>query len=200
MQRVSRLGIDISLSKQAAKRRLDMCGRTAEPIIKVEIAKGCIEIVARKEAYHPPSHPETFRPAGRSPQYLLRFRKLIDRLLGILPVSGLRLLRGFLVAGLSKARGRDKKQRRCAKEGYGETLTNAGHGSSGLGPLQPDDYIPNGGWIRQHCGDAITFATRLQVKPTVYERFEPLTFGRMQATRRACRLSIFRRHSAKQCH
>src|ERR1700720_4643257 len=45
-ERIRRLGIDGSLPHDAAKGGLDVPGRTAETIVKVEMAKGCIEIVA----------------------------------------------------------------------------------------------------------------------------------------------------------
>jgi hypothetical protein len=142
MERVGSFGIDVSLPHDAAESRLDMSRRTAEPIVEIEVAKGRVEIVTPKEAYHAASEPQAFRASGSSPQNLLRFGKFVDSLLRVLAVRRLRLFRRFLVRGLGNARICRKKQRRRTDKRYDDTQTNDTHGSSGLGPLQPDHCIP----------------------------------------------------------
>src|SRR5262245_21378677 len=62
---VSRLGVDGALAHEAAKGRLDVTGWTAEPVVKIEMAKRGIEIIAPKQAYHAPTQPQAFRVGGR---------------------------------------------------------------------------------------------------------------------------------------
>src|SRR5437588_10069729 len=46
VQTFRRLGVERALAHDAAERRLDMAGRTAEPVVGVEVAEGGIEVVA----------------------------------------------------------------------------------------------------------------------------------------------------------
>jgi hypothetical protein len=54
---VGRFWVDASLPNEAAKGRLNVAGRTAEAIVKVEVAKSSIEIVSPQQAYHAPAEP-----------------------------------------------------------------------------------------------------------------------------------------------
>src|SRR5262249_10891923 len=67
--------IDISWAHKTAKSRLDMAGRAAEPIVKVEVAKSRIEIIAPEQAHDPPTQPQTFRVGRRSAQKPLGLRE-----------------------------------------------------------------------------------------------------------------------------
>src|SRR5215472_3231608 len=87
---VGRLGIDVSLAHEAAKGRLDVTGWTAEPVVKIEMAKRGIKIIAPKQAYHSSPQPKAFRVGGRPSQELLGLGKLVDFHLGFLGVAGRR--------------------------------------------------------------------------------------------------------------
>src|ERR1700737_1430864 len=77
-QAVRHLGIDgTEEAHQAAKRRLDMAARTAEPVIKVEMAKRRIEVVAPHQNHHPATEPDAFGIAGRTVDGLLRLDEFI---------------------------------------------------------------------------------------------------------------------------
>src|ERR1700758_1353983 len=62
---VGRLGVDVSLAHEAAKGRLDVTGWAAEPVLKIEMAKRGIEIVAPEQAHHSAPQPQAFRIGGR---------------------------------------------------------------------------------------------------------------------------------------
>ena len=49
------------MSYQATERRLDMAGRTAETVVKIEMPEGGVEIVAPHQPDHPPAEPDAFR-------------------------------------------------------------------------------------------------------------------------------------------
>ena len=104
VERVRSLRIDVSLPDEAAEGGLDMAGRAAEAVVKVEMAEGGIEVVAPEQADHPPAQPEAFRVGGRAAQQLLGFGKFVDLLLRVLGIARRRLLGRLLVRALGKCR------------------------------------------------------------------------------------------------
>ena len=77
------LGVDMALPHQAAESGLDMRARAAEPVVKVEVAEGGIEIVAPQQADHPAAEPDAFRVAGRPGEQARRFGDLVDASSGL---------------------------------------------------------------------------------------------------------------------
>jgi hypothetical protein len=61
------LRVDISLANDAAEGCLDMAGRTAETVIKIEMPERGIEIVAPEQAHHPAAEPKAFGLAAGPP-------------------------------------------------------------------------------------------------------------------------------------
>ena len=161
VERVRSLGINVSLADEAAEGGLDMARRTAEPVVKVEMAEGGIEVVAPEQADHPPAQPQAFRVGGRAAQQLLCFGKFVDLLLGVLDVARRRLLGRLLVRTLGKC-GPGNEQHRRAKAGGEETQTGTGHGCSGFtglaGRLVPSHADPFG----QHCGERRSGSTMIK--------------------------------------
>src|SRR5262245_22093321 len=151
VERVRCLGVNVSLPHEATEGRLDVAGRTAEPVVKVEMAKRGIEIIAPKQADHAPTQPQAFRIGGGPSQEPLGFGELVDFLLGFLGVAGRRLIRGLLVRILSKCRVDDKQHHR-AHGGGEKTHPQAVHGCPDMldygGRLGPSHADPFG----QHCG------------------------------------------------
>jgi hypothetical protein len=82
------LWIDAALPHHAAESLLQVGGRAAEPVVKVEMAEGGIEVIAPEEAHDPPPKPHTFRIARRAGNLPARFRKLIDAALAAFPCLG----------------------------------------------------------------------------------------------------------------
>jgi len=79
VQTVGRFGIDrIAVQNEAPERHLDVAAGAAEPVVKVEMPEGRIQVVAPEQAYHPAAEPDAFRIAGRTIEGALRFGKLID--------------------------------------------------------------------------------------------------------------------------
>src|SRR5262249_22673755 len=136
---VGRLGVDVSLAHEAAKGRLDVTGWTAEPVVKVEMAKRGIKIIAPKQAYHSAPQPKAFRVGGRPPKELFGLGKLVDLLLGFLGIAGRRLIPGLLLRILRKCRVGDKQHHR-AYGGGEKTHPKAVHGC-------PDVLDDAAGWI-----------------------------------------------------
>ena len=58
---VGRFRIDVPLTYDAAKGRLDMACRASEPVVQIEMPESGIEIVAPKQADHAPPQPEALR-------------------------------------------------------------------------------------------------------------------------------------------
>jgi hypothetical protein len=58
--------------------------RAAEPVIKIEMTKGGVEIVAPHQADDAPAEPNTFRVSGRTVDRLRRFREFVGLALAIL--------------------------------------------------------------------------------------------------------------------
>src|SRR6266436_3089646 len=77
---LGRRRVDIALANDAAERCLDMTGRTAEAVVKIEMPERGIEIVAPEQAHHPPAEPKALRIGGGASQELLGFGKFVDLL------------------------------------------------------------------------------------------------------------------------
>ena len=71
-------------SGQAAKRRLDMSARTAEPVIEIEMAKGGVEIIPPHQAHHATAEPDAFRVAGGAVDGLGGFDEFVGLALAVL--------------------------------------------------------------------------------------------------------------------
>ena len=86
---------------KAAERRLDVPARTAETVIKIDVAEGGIEVVAVHELNHTPAEPDAFRIAGRTVDGLSCLGELVDLALVVLcnvaRAGGRRLTRLVLV-------------------------------------------------------------------------------------------------------
>jgi hypothetical protein len=118
------LGIDVSLPDQTAKSGLDMGARTAEAIVKIEMAEGGIEVVAPKQVNHPAAQPDAFGIAGRASQDAGRLGDLVYLFLGFLGRVGGRFLRlrRLAIAALGEGRGNDKTSAGYATQ-HGDQLT-----------------------------------------------------------------------------
>jgi len=103
--------IDVSLADDAAKGSLDVAGRAAEAIIKVEMTEGGIEIVSPKKAHRAPAKPQAFGIGGGAAEKLLGFGKFVDLLGRLLGIGRRRwlLLGGLLFGILRQSRIGDTK-------------------------------------------------------------------------------------------
>ena len=70
-------------SGQAAERGLDVPAGTAEPVVKIEMTKGGVEIVAPHQPNDTPAEPNTFRVSGRTIDHLRRFNEFIRLVLAV---------------------------------------------------------------------------------------------------------------------
>ena len=97
VEAIGRLRIDAAaVQDQTAEGRLDMSARAAEPIVKVEVPKGGVEVVAPQKSDDPPAQPNTFWIARRPGDFLLCLGELVDLL---------RFLGGFLADRLFRRLG-----------------------------------------------------------------------------------------------
>ena len=135
-QTFRRLWIDIPLSYNAPERSLNVLSGAAEPIVEIQMAEGCVEVVAPKQSNHPTAEPDTFRVAGRAADLGRSLGKFIKSALRILGgIGGLtslrRLVSGLAVAGLSKRRERSQRQNRRS-ECNGQDNRREGHDRAGF--------------------------------------------------------------------
>ena len=85
IQALLHLVIDLRTKpRQAAEGGLDMPARATEPVVKVEVTKGGIEVVAPHQANDTAAEPDTFRVTGGAVDRLRGFRKFIRPALVIL--------------------------------------------------------------------------------------------------------------------
>src|SRR5450631_462686 len=112
IQAVLGLGVERALPHKTAESGLDMRVWAAEPVVKVEVAEGGIEVVPPHQADHPAAEPDAFRVAGRPDEQARRLSDLVDALLAFLGgVAGRFLLFGRLqVAALGERRSGGKTQ------------------------------------------------------------------------------------------
>lgn len=118
------LGIDgRAESHQAAECRLHVAARTAEAVIKVEMAESGIEVVAPHQPDHAAAEPDAFRIAGRAVDGLGRLDELVGLALAFLGGVCRGRLRG-LVLGPEIAALRDGGTNSDEKgqSGYGDVL------------------------------------------------------------------------------
>jgi hypothetical protein len=107
VQAVLSFGIDVTLAYHATESGLNMRARAAEPVVKVEMAEGGIEVVAPKQADHAATEPDAFRVAGRAGEHARRLGYLVDALLAVFDGIAGRLLFGrFGATALGERRGR----------------------------------------------------------------------------------------------
>jgi hypothetical protein len=71
VQRIWSFTVDVPLPDNAAEGHLNVAGWTAEPLVKVEMTEGGIEILAPQQADHTGSNPKTFGVCGRTAKDLL---------------------------------------------------------------------------------------------------------------------------------
>jgi len=125
------------MQDEASKRRLDMRGRTAEPVVEIEMAEGSVEIVPPEQADDPAAEPDAFRIAGRPLKRVLRFGELVD-LLGLFGrllssrrsfVSGLGIV-ALGESGRSKSAGRDRQNKERRAQSAGNAEQTMEHGST----------------------------------------------------------------------
>ena len=88
---------------QAAKGRLDVSARAAEPIIEVEMAKGGVEIVPPHQPHHAPAKPDAFRVPSRAVDGLGGLDEFVGFLLIVL--GGIGRIGGWRFAGLIRGAG-----------------------------------------------------------------------------------------------
>jgi hypothetical protein len=69
-----------SVQDQTTEGGLYVRARTAEPIVKIEMAESRVEVVAPEQPDHTTPEPDTFWIAGWSIERTLRFREFIDLL------------------------------------------------------------------------------------------------------------------------
>ena len=85
VQALLHLVVDLrTKSGQAAERGLDMPAGAAEPVVKVEVAKGGVEVVAPHQANDAPAQPNAFRVSRRTVDRLRRFDEFIGLALAVL--------------------------------------------------------------------------------------------------------------------
>jgi hypothetical protein len=70
--------IDVPLPDNATEGRLNVAGWTAEPLVKVKMTEGGLEIVAPQEVDHTGSKPKTFGVCGRTAKDLLGLDVYVD--------------------------------------------------------------------------------------------------------------------------
>src|ERR1043165_7086668 len=58
---VDRLLVDLTLAHHAAERLLQMVARTAEPVVKLELAQRRVDVVAPQQADYPAAGPHALR-------------------------------------------------------------------------------------------------------------------------------------------
>lgn len=121
------LGIDVALPNYATESRLDVVCRAAEPVIKVEVAEGGVEIIPPQQTDDPPAKPDAFRIPGRSRQDPRRFGDLVGLFLPFLSGIGrVGLLLGRLaLAALGESRAETADNEKGRKQG-GAAMTQDG--------------------------------------------------------------------------
>jgi len=112
---------------QATESGLDMPAGAAETVIKVEVAKGGIEIVAPHQANDTAAEPDTFRVTGGAVDRLRGFRKFIRPTLVVLGGIGVagRRFAGLILVGRRSALGQRAAgaDQQCQPE-HGEPTQN----------------------------------------------------------------------------
>lgn len=128
VQRIRSFTIDVPLPDNAAEGHLNVAGRTAEPVVKVKVTEGGVEIVAPQEADHTRSKPKTFGVRGRTAKDLLG----LDVHVNLLTAVGASITDGEAVGSLwtdtlGTCRLVGPAQEGHAEEGGGNTHTTEVH-------------------------------------------------------------------------
>ena len=84
---------------QAAKGRLDVAARAAEPVIEIEVPEGGVEVVAPHQAHHAAAEPDAFRVPARAIDDLRRLDEFVGLALVVPGCIGGIGSRGFLILG-----------------------------------------------------------------------------------------------------
>src|ERR1043166_1454744 len=133
---LGRLLVDLALAYHAAERLLEMVAGTAEPVVKLDLTQGRVEVVAPQQTDHPPPGPYAFRLSGNARQQPRRLGVFVDLFLFLLGRLGrrssgrlLRLLGLFLIGGsLCPCRGNCGKAQRSGEERCTGTQVEHAHG------------------------------------------------------------------------
>jgi hypothetical protein len=103
VQALLHLVVDLrAKSGQAPERGLNMSAGAAEPVVKIEMAKGGVQVVAPHQANDAPAKPNTFRVSGGTVDRLRRFDEFIGPALAVLGGIG---RTGGSLAGLIRGGG-----------------------------------------------------------------------------------------------
>jgi len=117
VQAVGRLRIHgVSMQNEAPEGRLDVGARAAEPVVKVEVPEGGIEVVAPQQIDHAPPEPDAFRIARRAGHGPLGLGEFVDLLLSLLAGVGRRGRRLFARLGRAVL-GERRRDEEGAKKG-----------------------------------------------------------------------------------
>ena len=68
---------------QAPERRLNVAAGAAEPVVKIEMAEGGVEIVAPHQHHHAAAEPDAFRISGRAIDGLRRLDEFVGLALAV---------------------------------------------------------------------------------------------------------------------
>jgi hypothetical protein len=113
-------------SGQAAERGLDMPAGATEPVVKIEMAKGGVEIVAPHQPNDPPAKPNAFGVSGRAVDRLGRFNEFVGLALAVL--GGIRRgggrLAGLVLGGVSALGNRASDTDHECEPGDGKVTQN----------------------------------------------------------------------------
>jgi len=103
VQALLHLVVDLrTKSSQAAERGLNMPTGAAEPVVQIEVTKGCVEVVAPHQSNDAPAKPNTFRVSRRTIDRLRSFDEFVGLALAVLGCIG---WGGGRLAGLIRGGG-----------------------------------------------------------------------------------------------
>lgn len=97
------------MADYAAERRLDVGAWTAEAVVQVQVAEGCIHVVPPQQSDHPAAKPDALGIAGWPVQQARRLGELVNpalRLFGRFGLAWRLLVAGLAVPALCQGRGR----------------------------------------------------------------------------------------------
>jgi hypothetical protein len=77
-QTFRRLRVDVSLTYDTAKGRLDMPARAAEPIVEIEMPESGVKVVAPQKVHHTAAQPDALRIGGWSAESSGGFGEILD--------------------------------------------------------------------------------------------------------------------------
>ena len=108
----------VSMQNKTPKRRLHVRAGAAEPVVKIEVPEGSVEVVAPKQVDHAPPEPHAFGVARRAGHGALRLGEFVHllRLFAAVLSGRRRLLGRFGIAGLGESR-RDAQGKKEPKRG-----------------------------------------------------------------------------------